>query len=115
MKEFIFKTTATMKEYNRKNWWIDSKIIPEMHIQAENLLEALKKWRSIVQEKHYVAISDNALKRKCPMFIDTVDGVPKQCGYVITGKTDFETDCYKFVEKYVDLWVSIWTVVETEF
>ena len=37
------------------------------------------------------------------------------CGYVITGKYDFEDDCGKWVEKYIDLWVDILTVVDTEF
>lgn len=27
MKTYLFETSATMKEYNNKNWWIDSGII----------------------------------------------------------------------------------------
>ena len=27
MKNYIFKTKATMKDYNRKKWWIDEDII----------------------------------------------------------------------------------------
>lgn len=111
MKEFIIKTTATMKECDCKKWYIDPAIIPEMHIQAENLTEALRKWRDA---ESYVFVSDSALRRKSPMYVDTASGT-KQRGYVITGKCDFETDRYKTVEKYIDFWVSIWTVVETEF
>lgn len=54
MKEFIFKTTATMKEYNNKKWWIDSGIVREIRIAAENVREALKQYREIVSEKFYI-------------------------------------------------------------
>lgn len=115
MKKYIFKTTATMKPYNAKNWWIAPDIITEKYLVAENVNEALEKYRKEVFEKNYVSISDNALKSKEPMYIDTITGEPKQCGYVITGKYDFEDDCGKWVEKYIDLWVDILTVVDTEF
>ena len=52
MKNYIFKTTATMKEYNCKKWWIDSDIVGEIRIAAENVREALEKYRAIVKEKH---------------------------------------------------------------
>lgn len=34
MKNYIFKTMATMKEYNNKSWWIDSGIVRDIHIAA---------------------------------------------------------------------------------
>ena len=49
------------------------------------------------------------------MYVDTASEEIRQCGYVITGKTDFETDYGKWVEQYIDLWVNILTVVDTEF
>ena len=115
MANYIFKTTVTMKPYNSKNWWIDSNIITEKYILAENVNEALEKYRKEVLEKHYISISDNALKRKEPMYVNTASREARQCGYVITGKTDFETDYGKWVEQYIDLWVNILTVVDTEF
>ena len=115
MTNYIFKTTVTMKPHNSKNWWIDSNIITEKYISAENVNEALEKYRKEILEKHYISISDNALKRKEPMYVDTASGEARQCGYVITGKTDFETDYGKWVEQYIDLWVNILTVVDTEF
>ena len=116
MKEFIFKTTATMKEYNNKKWWIDSGIVREIRITAENVREALKQYREIVSEKFYIEISDNAIKCKSPMYIDTASGECKQVGYVITGKTDFEDrDNYKWSSQYIDLWVTILTITDTEF
>lgn len=49
------------------------------------------------------------------MFVDTVNGGAKQVGYVITGKTDFETGYGKWKSQYVDLWITILTVTDTVF
>lgn len=102
-----------MKEYNHKKWWIDENIITEKRITAANLTAALEKYRKAVEE-HYISISPNALKYKNPMYIDTPTGA-KQCGYVITGKTDFQRDSGEWVSQYIDLWVSILTVIDTDF
>ena len=116
MKKYLFKTTATMKEYNNKKWWIDSNIIRDKYINAENINEALEKYKNLVEEKEYIIISNNAIKNKNPMYIDTPDGETKQVGYVITAKTDFEDrDNYKWSTQYIDLWVTILTIEETEF
>lgn len=40
------------------------------------------------------------------MYIDK-DNKSIQIGYVITGKTLFENDNRKWVERYIDLWVEI--------
>ena len=115
MKKYIFKTNATMKEYNSKKWWIDGGIITPKHIEAENITEALKIYQKAVEDKHYISISDNALKNKDAMYIDTENG-SKQVGYVITAKTDFQDDrSGKWATQYIDLWVDILTVVDTEF
>ena len=42
MTKYIFKTTATMKPYNAKNWWIAPDIITEKYLVAENVNEALE-------------------------------------------------------------------------
>lgn len=83
METYIFKTTATMKEYNRRKWWIDSGIVPEMKITAENLKTALAEYRQRVEDQHYISISNNAMRYKNPMYIDRADGEPLQVGYVI--------------------------------
>lgn len=115
MMKYIFETTTTMKEYNCKKWWIDSNIVPTIRIEAENLKAALQKYREQVKEKAYVEISDNALKTKNPMYVDTQDGA-KQVGYVLTGKTEFEDrDNYRWSTQYIELWVNITTVVDTDF
>lgn len=62
MINYIFKTTATMKEYNNKKWWIDPNIIKEIHITASNLNEAFEFYRAIVMDDCGVEISRNALK-----------------------------------------------------
>ena len=116
MNTYIFKTTATMKEYNSKKWWIDSGIVREIQVEAENVKQALKKYREIVMDRDYIEISENALRCKNPMYIDTSTGEVKQVGYVITGKTEFEDrENYRWSTQYIDLWVNIITVIETEF
>ena len=116
MKNYIFRTTTTMKEYNNRKWWIDRDIVTDKYITAENVTAALEQYRTEVENKHYITISNNALKNKSPMYIDTVDGDVKQVGFVITGKTEFEDrDKRKWSTQYIDLWVNIITVVDTEF
>ena len=115
MANYIFKTTTTMKEYSNKKWWIDPDSIREMRIQAKNIEDALLKYKYMVFFDARIDISDNALKTKELMYVDTQDGV-KQVGYVITGKTFFEDiDNYKWSKQYIDLWVTILTVVDTDF
>lgn len=114
MKTFIFKTTATMKEYNCKKWWIDSKIVRDIEVKAETVEEALKEYQRIAKEKYYVVISNRAIKNKSPMYIDTKEEGTKQVGFVITGKTEFENN-YKWSMQYIDLWVTVLTVIETNF
>ena len=67
MKNYIFRTTATMKEYNRCKWWIDSDIVTEKRISAETVADALEIWREQVEERHYIAVSKNAIKNKLDM------------------------------------------------
>lgn len=107
MSKFLFKTTATMKEYNSKKWWIDSNIISDLILSAETVEEAIKEYQNIVKDKYYIDISDNAIKNKNNMYVDTADGAI-QTGYVITAKCDFEDiDNYKTIQQYIDLWINI--------
>lgn len=113
---YIFKTTATMKEYNNKKWYIDGGIVSDMRINADSVENALEIYREQVEEKHYINISKNAIKNKSEMFADLSDGSVKQVGYVITGKTEFDRGDYTgYSTQYIDLWVTILTVVDTVF
>ena len=113
---YIFKTTATMKEYNNKKWYIDGGIVSDMRINADSVENALEIYREQVKEKHYINISKNAIKNKSEMFADLSDGSVKQVGYVITGKTEFDKGDYTgYSTQYIDLWVTILTVVDTVF
>lgn len=104
---YRFETTATMKEYNSKKWWIDSGIVRPVEVEAEDLIMAVEVWRQIVQDKYYIEISNNAIRNKSPMYVDTADG-PKQVGFVITGKTEFKKGNYGgWSTQYIDLWVSV--------
>ena len=115
MKNYICKTTATTKEYNKKSWWIDSGIVRDIHIAAENIREALEQYRETVAEKNYIEISNTAIKNKSAMYRDTADGEAVQIGYVITGKTEFQRDSGEGVNQYIDLWVTVLTVIDTDF
>ena len=113
---YIFKTTATMKEYNNKKWYIDGGIVSDMRINADSVGNALEIYREQVEEKYYISISRNAVKNKSAMFVDLLDGGAKQVGYVITGKTEFDKGDYTgYSTQYIDLWVTILTVVDTVF
>ena len=113
---YIFKTTATMKEYNNKKWYIDGGIVSDMRINADSVENALEIYRERVKEKNYINISKNAIKNKSEMFVDLSDGSVKQVGYVITGKTEFDRGDYTgYSTQYIDLWVTILTVVDTVF
>ena len=105
--KYLFRTTATMKEYNNKKWWIDRNIIKQTIIEAENISEALKLYQEYTYNNACITISNNALKNKKPMYIDTDNGT-KQGGYIITAKSDFrDDDNYKWSVQYIDLWVDI--------
>ncbi len=56
MKTYIFKTTATMKEYNRRKWWIAEDVVTEKRINAESLKAALDQFAAMVEKKHYITI-----------------------------------------------------------
>lgn len=115
MKTYRFETTATMKEYNARKWWIDSGIIRPVEIDADDLKTALEAWRDRVQDRDYIEISNNALRTKNPMYIDR-DGDAVQVGYVITGKTEFEDrDRYRTTTQYIDLWVTVKVVTTPDF
>ena len=113
---YIFKTTATMKEYNNKKWYIDGGIVSDMRINADSVENALEIYRERVEEKHFINISKYAIKNKSEMFADLSDSSVKQVGYVITGKTEFDRGDYSgYSTQYINLWITILTVVDTVF
>lgn len=113
--KFIFKTSATMKDYNRDKWWIDHAIIGEKIIIADSTAEALDKYIKSVERDDYTTITKNAIKKKEAMYIDNESGEAEQCGYVITASQDFQDDDGKMSKQYIDLWITILTVVSTKF
>ena len=60
---YIFKTTATMKEYNNKKWYIDGGIVSDMRIDADSVENALEIYRERVEEKHGIC-KEKARRRK---------------------------------------------------
>lgn len=111
---YLINTNLTMKEYNQSLYWI-SDYVKQLIIAADSLTEALKQYADILADKYYIEISNNALKHKSPMYIDTAEGT-KQTGYVITGKTDFENDkTHRSVSQYIDIWAHVQEVRDIEF
>ena len=113
--KFIFKTSATMKDYNRDKWYIDDGIIREKIIAADSTAEALDIYIKLVQSDDYTTITKNAIKNKRAMYIDNENGNAEQCGYVITASQDFQDDDGKMSKQYIDLWITILTIVPTKF
>lgn len=113
--KFIFKTSATMKEYNRNKWWIDEGIIGEKIIAADSTAEAIDKYVKSVESDDYTTITKNAIKNKEAMYIDNESGEAEQCGYVITASQYFQDDDGNLSKQYIDLWITILTVVPTKF
>ena len=112
---FIFKTSATMKDYNKNKWWIDRGIIGEKIIAADSTAEAIDKYVKSVESDDYTTITKNAIKNKKAMYIDNESGEAEQCGYVITASQDFQDEDGKVSKQYIDLWITILTVVPTKF
>lgn len=104
---YRFETTATMKEYNSSKWCIDSGIVRPVEVEADDLKTALEEWRETVIDRDDIQVSNNAIRKKSPMYIDTAAG-PKQVGFVITGKTEFDEGDYGgWITQYINLWVSV--------
>lgn len=110
MRKYLFETTATMKPYNRRKWWIDSGIIRPLTIQADTIEKALEQYQEQVKEHYYINISNNALTHKEPIFRDSANGDAVQVGYILTASTDFNNDYNGWVKQYIDLWINIQTV-----
>ena len=104
---YQFKTTATMKPYNYKKWWIDSNIVREITVEADTITAAVKEYQKEVRDRFYIDISDNAIKTKSPMYIDTKTGEPVEVGYVITASADFDNNHRGWIKQFIDLWVEV--------
>ena len=110
---FLFKTQLSMKPQDRKKWWIDN-YVSNIQVGACNLEDALDGYVSRLKEDN-ITVSKNALKNKAPMYKDFRDGSTRQVGYVITGKTSFDSGNGYYVDKYIDIWVEILTITPTNF
>lgn len=113
--KFIFKTSATMKEYNGDKWWIDEGIIGEKIIVADSTAEALDKYVKSVESDNYTTITKNAIKNKKAIYIDNESGEAEQCGYVITASQYFQDEDGKLSKQYIELWITILTIAPTKF
>ena len=112
MKTYLFSTTCTMKPYNCEKWYIMSDFVKSIKVKAENIKNALEYYREILDEKYFISISDHAMKHKEAMYVDRASNNPIQTGYVLTGKTGFESrsDNVPYTEQYIEVWVTINTI-----
>lgn len=108
--KYLFKSNTTMKKHNMDKYWIMSDIIPVLEIEADTLNKAIESFADIVNNKYLIEISNNAIKHKQNMYIDSPEG-SKQTGYVLTGRTDFENNG-QWVSQYIDIWTEIKTLTE---
>lgn len=116
MNTYRFETETTMKEYNCEKWFIMSDIVRPVEIKADSLKNALEMWREKIIDRDYIEISKNAIKNKNAMYIDDKNGNVQQCGYVITGSTEFDKGDYSgYCKQFIDLWVTIKMVAYPEF
>jgi hypothetical protein len=114
MNKYMFRTTATMKEYNNRQWYITPDIIRTKYIDAENMREALEEYARSVSSKDYIDISANAIRTRKPMYIDTPEG-PRQVGYVITGKIEMQRENGSWSTQYIDLWIDVDIISPADF
>ena len=112
MSTYMFRTTATMKEYNRRQWYIDPDIIRTKYITADSLREALAEYANSVR---YITISANAMRRKSAMYVDTKEGTPRQVGYVITASAEMQRDNGTWTTQYIDLWIRVDKLESVDF
>ena len=110
---YLFKTTTTMKHYNCRKWWISRDCVSDKHIEADNVTEALEKYREAVEDNDFVTISKSALKNRQAQYKDYPDGRMEQTGYVITGSMEFyDSDTGNESRQFIELWITVYQAVE---
>lgn len=97
-----------MKPHNCKKYWIMQDIIKPFEVVADSISEAVKSYAEFCEEKHYIAISKNAIKHKKEMYRDLPNGEAEQVGYVFTASCDFQDDqSRKWSKQFIELWATI--------
>ena len=106
--KFLFRTHTTMKPYNRNKWWVDGGYVRDLRISADTLEKAVAEYRNELWNTYCIEVSKTAEKNKAKMFRDDNDGNSIWCGYVFTGKMEFQNeDTGKWSKQFIDLWVDI--------
>lgn len=104
---YLMKTRTRVKPADSGKWWIDSDYIKDKIIVADSPKEALDRYAEEENNDFRVSISKNAIAKREPMYINTVDGI-KRVGWIVTGKTLFDKGDYSgYVDKYIDLCIEI--------
>ena len=112
METYQFKTSVVP---TTDDFWIDAD--NTYTIEAETLEEALERFYEDLEGGNFINVSNNARKKKEPMYVDDKEGNQRQIGYVIKGSTEVEFGNYlgDFRKKYVDIWTTIKKLESVDF
>lgn len=113
--KYLFKTDATMKEYNCEKWYIDKDFIKDKIIIADTPRQALEKYIEEINKEHYDIVSKNAIKNKSPIYRDTKDGA-QQVGFNITASMEFDKGDYRgWSKQFFELWIEMFELKNIDF
>ena len=112
METYQFKTSVVP---TTDDFWIDAD--NTYTIEAETLEEALERFYEDLEGENFINVSNNARKKKEPMYVDDKECNQRQIGYVIKGSTEVEFGNYlgDFRKKYVDIWTTIKKLESVDF
>ena len=111
--KYLFKTQTTT---NNDKFWIDSDIIKEKIINAENIKQAIKFYVESINKSGDIKLAESAIKNKRKMYRDFKEEKTKQVGYIFTGKTYcIDEYSYGLIPFYVSLLVEIFEINYPKF
>lgn len=109
MKTYLFSTQVTE---NSSDFWIDSKIVSNFKVDANDINEAKHKFFDFVYSSSYITISKTQQKKANKIYVDTKEGETKQIGWVFIGSTEIDFG-NQWRKRFVSLWVSVNELVNT--
>lgn len=104
MKTYLFSPDIIM---NTSGYWIDRDFIKSQKISSLYVNGAIESFRGICKDNG-IDISDNAVKTKQPIMVDTKDGKSVQVGFIFKASTETYNDLKrKYVKFRLEIWVEI--------
>lgn len=113
--DYLIETRVTMKPHNAGRFWIMGDIVKNKRIRADGITDLLRKYAEQA-EQDGITISANAINHREPMLRDLRDGRIVQCGYVLTGSSDFpDDDSGHYSRQFVNVWAEISVIASPAF